>query len=1068
MKQARRRAWFGTFVVLAGLLISCLPAMAGTVTWTGGGGSGLWADENNWDTYAVPVTGDDVVLPAAVAAAYVVDCTTGITLNSLVINDGATLNMVGGTLGSLEINGGTLYYGNANLNVAIMLISGGTVTGSGTIFVTSSCTWAGGTLQGVVDPLAPGTLDIAAVATLSLAVAPQSPLLNAFILLNRGTAALDLDGANLTLSNDATIQNQGSFAIADDSGFVLSVGSNNIIKNTGSFLKAGGTGYSLMPPFSNDGGVLEVQSGTLLFVYPLVNGVGGLLRGNGTIDVAGTTFTNQGDIAPGTSPGVLTINGDLPLAAGSEVAIEIGGTLPGSNPNNHDRLTVSDTATLAGTLRVSLVGGFTPVLGNAFQVIVYGARVGTFATVSLPTLGTGLGWQTAIGTGDVTLTVVIVDSDGDGLADNVDPCPYDPGNDADNDLVCVADGDCDDHDATVYRDAPELCDSKDNDCDPATGDGEGEDWYNQVSACGLGSCAATGLLTCVDGGQIDTCVPGAPLENPETSCGDGIDQDCDGTDLSCFLHNIFASAGSGGTIEPSGMVWVEDGQAISFTITPAVGYSIAEILVDNLPVTPAAVYTFAAVSGDHVITASFVMSSPPAPPTPAPGSEDGVRFDADVTEVHLGLGPYSDADGDAHVRTYWRIRRADMGYYHPDYDPSFTAAVDSGDLNGYTVQGLAAGLSYAWQVRYEDASGLLSDWSSESTFVIGRSVADSQVRVLPGSTEAEFRMVSFVQWPDEPSSVGVLGDEMGVYDPRYFRFGAYDPASGGYQTFGPELKIVPGRAYWLLARNGLEVTANGVMVSTDHDLEVPLTYADGNGWNMIGAPNNLAYDWQQVQVVVYSVSGAIIFGPTPVADLAGDNQYLDTRLWRWEAGGYLDDTQLISPYQGYWVKARQDLISLRFPVVVQTAWSFPRFMPGVAVRQGAAWLRRNLMPGPAIAGPDDAPPRPPSDLTMAAEDTGNCFIATAAYGSYLAPEVVHLRRFRDRYLLTNPLGRGLVGLYYDASPPLAAHIATHAGWRLLARVLLTPLVYLLAYPLGFMAAMGGLLLVCLGRRHHGR
>ena len=79
-----------------------------------------------------------------------------------------------------------------------------------------------------------------------------------------------------------------------------------------------------------------------------------------------------------------------------------------------------------------------------------------------------------------------------------------------------------------------------------------------------------------------------------------------------------------------------------------------------------------------------------------------------------------------------------------------------------------------------------------------------------------------------------------------------------------------------------------------------------------------------------------------------------------------------------------------------------------------------------------------------------CFIATAAYGSYLHPNVQLLRDFRDHYLLTNEPGRIFVAIYYRLSPQFADVIAQHEMLRLLARLLLTPLVLMVAYPASFM------------------
>ena len=49
-------------------------------------------------------------------------------------------------------------------------------------------------------------------------------------------------------------------------------------------------------------------------------------------------------------------------------------------------------------------------------------------------------------------------------------------------------------------------------------------------------------------------------------------------------------------------------------------------------------------------------------------------------------------------------------------------------------------------------------------------------------------------------------------------------------------------------------------------------------------------------------------------------------------------------------------------------------------------------------------------------DKGRCFIATAAFGSYEAPEVKVLRRFRDSVLKRTETGRSFVAFYYKNSP----------------------------------------------------
>jgi len=66
----------------------------------------------------------------------------------------------------------------------------------------------------------------------------------------------------------------------------------------------------------------------------------------------------------------------------------------------------------------------------------------------------------------------------------------------------------------------EVCDGLDNDCDGAVDDGI----PTEPTTCGVGACARSGELACVDGAMVDGCVVGAPT---------GADDDCDAVDQNC-------------------------------------------------------------------------------------------------------------------------------------------------------------------------------------------------------------------------------------------------------------------------------------------------------------------------------------------------------------------------------------------------------------------------------------------------------------------------------------------------------------------------------------------------------
>ena len=82
------------------------------------------------------------------------------------------------------------------------------------------------------------------------------------------------------------------------------------------------------------------------------------------------------------------------------------------------------------------------------------------------------------------------------------------------------------------NDNDSLCNGIDSDCDGRVDEG----FVGAVVNCGEGSCADTGVQTCINGSADgNTCVEGVPAQN-DTSC-DGIDDDCDGTIDEDYVSN---------------------------------------------------------------------------------------------------------------------------------------------------------------------------------------------------------------------------------------------------------------------------------------------------------------------------------------------------------------------------------------------------------------------------------------------------------------------------------------------------------------------------------------------------
>ena len=68
--------------------------------------------------------------------------------------------------------------------------------------------------------------------------------------------------------------------------------------------------------------------------------------------------------------------------------------------------------------------------------------------------------------------------------------------------------------------------------------------------------------------------------------------------------------------------------------------------------------------------------------------------------------------------------------------------------------------------------------------------------------------------------------------------------------------------------------------------------------------------------------------------------------------------------------------------------------------------------------------------------SSRCFIATAAYGSYDAHEVLVLRQWRDSSLSNTHIGQCFIRLYYKVSPGIALWIRDRSLIKILTRKLL--------------------------------
>ena len=117
---------------------------------------------------------------------------------------------------------------------------------------------------------------------------------------------------------------------------------------------------------------------------------------------AGTNIASNASLTWGSSPGVIDLMGGMNVQASAQMLFEIAGTTNSAAPTtgvvDYDTVLADGNVTYLGTLSVALLSGFTPALGNSFQLIATttGKTVTWNGTLDAPTLTGGLAWQVSV------------------------------------------------------------------------------------------------------------------------------------------------------------------------------------------------------------------------------------------------------------------------------------------------------------------------------------------------------------------------------------------------------------------------------------------------------------------------------------------------------------------------------------------------------------------------------------------------------------------------------------------------------------------------------------------------
>jgi len=262
---------------------------------------------------------------------------------------------------------GTVVLTNANY------FTGGTVLQSGTLNINGLNALGGANYGGVT--FNGGTLQYAANFTGNNGSSDLTSIGNAGVTFAAGGGTIDVNGNAVIYAG--SIGNGGSGALILKSSLA-----------NGMLILQGANAYEGPTTITNVTVLASNASGSATGNGDVIVKNAGTLIGAGTLN-GSVSVMQGGTLAPGNPLGILTINNDLTLAAGSQTLIPIQ-----HSPLTNSAVALAGTLTEGGTLIVTNIGGSALAAGDTFQLFSAANYAGAFNSFVLPSLTTNLVWNT--------------------------------------------------------------------------------------------------------------------------------------------------------------------------------------------------------------------------------------------------------------------------------------------------------------------------------------------------------------------------------------------------------------------------------------------------------------------------------------------------------------------------------------------------------------------------------------------------------------------------------------------------------------------------------------------------